>query len=185
MRRLLAIAIIFFLTASVQFNVATKTVFAVRVAFQGNGQMFTIMAYFNNGTNNTYKRVLTMREFCFYASGTWPSIYNRNQINLFELNNVEGGVLLDEFSRKPTHPYCPSLDSLWKLRFDSYPFVGMDNGDGWSHDKWVPGKRQMNYLTDQYGVGAMDTHYFADTSFWKILRDVVDPEWIENYRYMQ
>ena len=173
------------MSTSVHFNVATKTVFAVRVAPQATGEMITILAFFNNGHTNSYKKVLTLKEFCFFASGTWPSIYNRNRINLFELNGVDGGVLIDEFSRKPTYPYCPAIDSLWKLRYDQYPYLGDARGDGWSHDKWVPGERQMNFITSQYGVGAMDTQYFADTSFWKILRDVVDTTWIENYRYMQ
>ncbi len=185
MKVFFGIILLFFICSSVHFNVATKTVFAVRVAPQATGDMVTIMAYFNNGTNNTYKKPLSLKEFCFFASGEWPSVYNRNRINLFELNGVVGGVLPNEFTNKPTYPYCPSLDSLWKLRFNEYPYLGESRGDGWSQDKWLPGKRQMNYLTDNYGVGTLDAHYFADTSFWKILRDVMDPEWIENYRYMR
>ncbi len=185
MRTFVTCLALFTLTTSIHFNVATRTIFAIRVSPQATGEMISILAFFNNGTNNSYKKTLSFREFCFYASGTWPSVYNRNRINLFDLNGVDGGVLIDEFSNKPQHPYCPAIDSLWKLRFDRYPYKGKELEKGWSMDKWMPGERQMKYLTTEYNIGNIDNHYFADTNFWKVLRDVTDPEWIDNYRYLQ
>lgn len=185
MKKYIFAIFLFLLTTSVHFDVATRTIFAVRVSPQATGDMVTILVFFNNGHSNAYKKTLSLKEFCFFASGTWPSIYNRNRINLFELNGVNGGVIVDEFTKKPTHPYCPAIDSLWKIRFDKYPYKGKELEIGWSTDSSFPGKRQMNYLTSEYNIGNIDNHYFSDTNFWKILRDVVNPEWIDNYRYMQ
>src|SRR5690554_7206020 len=74
--------------------------------------------------------------------------------------------------------YGAAFDSLWKVRFKSHPF---DHrlGDGWSMGEIRPSLKQQAYIYDRYGVRGYDQDFFADTSFFKLLKDVMDPQWID------
>lgn len=169
-----------FLFLSVQFKAELRTVFGVRVAYQSTGQMLTIVAFFSDGTMQSHRKTLSFKEFAHYASGDWPSIYNRNRIDLFELNGVLGGIFQDSITHEKL-PYCFAMDSLWKLRFSYHPF-NKGNDKGWSQDQFLPSPQQQKYLYNQYGMNHIDTQFFIDTSFWKLLRDVTNPEWVETYK---
>jgi hypothetical protein len=169
-----------FLFLSVQFRSEIRTVFGVRVAYQSTGQMITLVAFFSDGKMQSHRKILTLKEFIHYASGDWPSIYNRNRIDLFKLNDVPGGVYQDSITLQKI-PYCFAIDSLWKLRFDRYPFQG--NGEmGWSQEQFLPSSQQQKFLYKHYDMDHIDTKFFIDTNFWKLLRDVCDPEWVEQYK---
>ncbi|MCO5260540.1 MAG: hypothetical protein M9916_10385 [Crocinitomicaceae bacterium] len=178
--RTLLVVIIAFLSLSVQFKNELRSVFGVRVSYQANGQMIMFIAYYTDDVMETNRKILSFDEFVHYASGDWPSIYNRNRMNLFELNDVQGGIYRDSITRKAT-PFCFAVDSLWKLRFSHYPFRG-NNEMGWSQDQFLPSLSQQKYLYKQYGMTHIDTKFFVDTSFWKLLRDVTNQEWVENYK---
>lgn len=180
MLRTLTFASIFFVVSSVQMRPESRTVFGARISYQSTGTMVTIAVFFDNGQVLSHKKILSLKEFAHFASGDWPSIYNRNRINLFELNNVSGGVYEDSITHQKT-PYCFALDSLWKIRYHMYPFQGR-NEMGWSQDAYNPSLPQKKYLYDRYGVEQIDTKFFLDTSFWKLLRDVRDPQWISTYK---
>ena len=142
--------------------------------------MYTIIVYFDNGVTRSNVKYLSLKEFAHFASGNWPSIYNRNRINLFEINNVEGGIFYDSTTLITT-PYCTALDSLWKIRYRTYPFAGKSDL-GWSKDDICPSLTQKKYLFERYGNPHIDSKYFLDTSFWKLLRDVRDTNWISHYK---
>lgn len=178
--RTLFIVILAYLSLSVQFRNELRSVFGVRVSYQANGQMLTFIAYFTDDVTESHRKILSFDEFVHFASGDWPSIYNRNRMNLFDLNSVTGGVYQDSITFKKTS-YCFAIDSLWKLRFSHYPFLG-NNDTGWSQSEFLPSLPQQKYLYDEYGMTHIDTRYFVDTSFWKLLRDVTDKEWIERYK---
>lgn len=178
--RTLFIILAAFLSLSVQFRSELRTVFGVRVAYQSTGQMITLVAFFSDGNMQSHRKILSLKEFIHYASGDWPSIYNRNRMDLFELNGVTGGVFKDSITFEKI-PYCFAIDSLWKLRFSHYPFQGNTEA-GWSQDRFLPSPQQQKFLYRHYGMDHIDTKFFTDTSFWKLLRDVTDREWIEMYK---
>lgn len=178
--RTLLLVLISFLFLSVQFRSELRTVFGVRVAPQATGQMITLVAFFSDGTMQSHRKILSVKEFIHYASGDWPSKYNRNRIDLFKLNEVAGGVYIDSVTQEKV-PFCFALDDLWKLRYSHSPYKG-ENEEGWSQDKFLPSPQQQVYLYKNYGMEHINTKFFIDTNFWKLLRDVGDLEWIENYR---
>lgn len=180
MKRTIVFALIFIVCSSIQQQNLIRTVFGVKVSYQSTGSMVTIVAYLHNGRSLAHQKILSLRDFAFYASGEWPSIYNPNRINFFEENNVPGGVYTDSITQEKI-PYCFALDSLWKIRFRMYPFQGK-NDKGWSQDAYFPSLKQKKYLFDRYGVDQIDIKYILDTSFWKLLRDVRDPTWISTYK---
>jgi hypothetical protein len=76
------------------------------------------------------------------------------------------------------------MDSLWKIRFGTYPFKHRTD-PGWSNKYHKPSPRQEKYLYDRYGVYHVDSDFFLDTSFWRLLQDVKDTAWINNYKSLR
>ncbi len=180
MKKLSLILLCGLLSSSIQFKPMNRTVFGVRISYSATGSMYTLAVFIHDGQFLTKKKILSNKDFAFFASGEWPSIYNPNRENLFDQNDVLGGVYQDSITLDKL-PYCFALDSLWKVRFRTYPFQGK-NENGWSQDAYFPSLRQKKYLYDRYGIEQIDTKFFLDTSFWKLLRDVRDPLWISTYR---
>ncbi len=178
--RALLLIVFAFLFLSIQFKAELRTVFGVKVAQQANGQMITLVAFFSDGKMQSHRKILSVKEFIHYASGDWPSIYNRNRIDLFKLNEVAGGIYIDSITQEKVS-FCFALDDLWKLRYNYSPFKGGQE-EGWSQDKFIPSSQQQIYLNKNYGLNYINTSFFTDTNFWKILRDVGDLEWIEAYK---
>lgn len=77
-----------------------------------------------------------------------------------------------------------AFDSLWKIRYVMHPFDA-SKGNGWSQGDARPSLKQQGYIYNTYGVRGYDQEYFTDTSFFKLLRDVLDPDWIENYKSLR
>jgi len=179
-KRTIVLAVIFLVCSSIQRQNLIRTVFGVKVSYQSNGSMITLVAYLHNGRTLSHQKILSLRDFSFFASGEWPSVYNPDRADFFEENNVPGGVYTDSITQEKI-PYCFALDSLWKIRFRMYPFQGK-NEKGWSQEASVPSLSQKKYLYERYGVDQIDFKYILDTSFWKLLRDVRDPNWIATYR---
>jgi len=161
-----------------------RVIFGVRIAMGHNSQMtsFIAMRYSADGILRE-KRTFAHEEFIKVLSGYWPSPFNPNRINYFEQENVLGGVLVDSLTKK-NYPYCPALDSLWKIRFSDYPFQG-GNESGWSLGMYKPSLKQEKFLADRYHITNLDIDYVTDTNFWVLLRDVSDSLWIDTYRSIQ
>ena len=77
--------------------------------------------------------------------------------------------------------FCVPLGSLWKLRFRESPMKGIQE-EGWSGKEYRPSSGQEKYLYKEFGMYNIDRDFFVDTSFWKLLRSVEDPEWINYYK---
>ena len=161
-----------------------RVVFGVRVAMGQNSEMTSFIAirYSADGFLREQK-TFRQDDFIKVLSGFWPSSFNPERINYFEQENVPGGVLTDSITKK-NYPYCPAMDSLWKLRFSDYPFRG-GNESGWSLGMYKPSLKQEKFLSDRYHIAHMDIDYFIDTNFWVLLRDVSDSAWVLNYRSLQ
>ncbi len=185
MRRFLIIGLLWFVASSIimEPKPVPRGVFGVRIAFQSNSLMTTYICYIDNGRSLAFKKTLTEKEFIYYASGKWPSIYNPEKKNLFEERNLLCGVTQDTFSLKEIE-YCIPLDSLWKLRFSSYPYRS-SNELGWSPRLMRPSTKQELYLYRNYGIKNIDTDFFIDSAFWQLLSDVQDTLWIANYKSLR
>lgn len=160
------------------YNFATP-VFGVRVSISGNSELTTYVCYLYNGRTLTKPRVLDRDSFIKFVSGHWPSIYNPDRINFFELHEIEAGITIDSITRKES-TFCPSMDSLWKIRFTTYPFQN-GSGRGWSNKYMRPCPKQELYLLNTYGIEQIDQQYFLDSNFWNLLHDVRDTNWINYY----
>ena len=185
MFRQLQLVLLWYITGSIVVvsEPPPRGVFGVRIAFQSNSQLTTYVCFINNGRTLTHKRILSETEFINFASGHWPSIYNPKRINHFTERNLQCGVFTDTFSLKET-AYCLPLDSLWKIRFSTYPYRGSTE-QGWSNQLYKPSDKQQYFLHNNYGIENIDGDFFLDTNFWNLLNDVQDPVWISNYRSLR
>jgi hypothetical protein len=185
MWRITILGLLWFIASSVLWEPAPapRGIFGVRISFQSNSLLTTYVCYIDNGRSYAYKKILTEKEFIYYASGKWPSIYNPEKRNLFEERNLSCGIYTDSFSNKETE-YCIPLDSLWKIRFSSYPFRP-SNEMGWSPRLMRPSEKQELYLYQNYGVRNVDIDFFVDSAFWQLLSDVQDTMWIANYKSLR
>jgi hypothetical protein len=156
-----------------------RAVFGVRVSIGANSMLTTFVCYINTGRTLTHTRVCDEDTFIKIVSGHWPSIYNPKRENLFELNGLGCNVFEDSITLQKI-PSCVPFDSLWKIRFSVYPFR-TGNEIGWSNKYHKPSPAQEIYLTNRYGINHIDGDFFLDTSFWMLLKDVTDPDWIANY----
>lgn len=184
LRNTLLLFVIWFLTGSVVVSKQQpRGIFGVRIAFQSNSQFTTFVCFIDNGRTLTHKRILTQTEFVNFASGHWPSIYNPKRINYFEERNLDCGIYKDSFSLKET-AYCLPLDSLWKLRFSTYPYRGSSE-EGWGGKLYKPSEKQELFLYNNYNVRNIDGDFFLDSNLWNLLSDVQDPVWIRNYKSLK
>ena len=171
------------LCASVIPSEIAKGVFGVRVSIGANSQINTYVCYLNNGRVLSQKRILDEASFIKIVSGYWPSIYNPKRENLFEQNNIVCGIEKDENTQLEA-TYCDPFDSLWKIRFATYPFKqGFESG--WSNKLHKPCLKQEKYIYDRYGVESVDANFFLDTAFWRLMHDVTDSDWIRSYKALR
>lgn len=170
-----------FLFSSVLSIPANRGTFGVCISYQATGCMTTFMACTVDASGRiSNKRTLLEDEFVKFASGFWPSIYNPKRENLFVKENLACGVIMDSNTRKQ-YPYCSPIDSLWKIRFSEYPMKGTHE-PGWSGKNYRPSTGQEKYLHQEFAIYNIDRDFFIDTNFWKIMRAVNDPEWINYYK---
>lgn len=127
---------------------------------------------------------ITRGRFVQEAQGVIPSRANPAGINLFRKYQVDGCLLppeLDDGKRVVSD--CGVFDELWKLRFWEYPFKlgdGGSAGQGWAESRTQPSSRQMLLLAN-YGFYRIQDMICGEDLF-RLLHDVGDPEWVDNYR---
>jgi hypothetical protein len=161
---------------SVRYNVT----FGVKIGILPTGDLtqFAIMHYRNGRFVNT--QPVSVQHLVNIGIGKWPIPSTTKRHNFFEEQGlldlkVEGlpeGVEID---------FTAAFDSLWKIRFDEHPF-SPSKGKGWSNGQARPSLKQQEFIYNSYGVRGYDQAYFSDTSFFKLLRDVLDPNWIQHYK---
>ncbi|MBK9175438.1 MAG: hypothetical protein IPM46_03695 [Flavobacteriales bacterium] len=127
---------------------------------------------------------VTRGQFVQQARAEVPSKANPSRINLFRIHDVPDCYLppgLDD-GRHP-QPACGVFDVLWKLRFQEFPFragEGQHTGLGWAENPSAPSGRQLLLLSD-YGIHSLHDLACGDDLF-RLLHDMGDPEWVDNYR---
>lgn len=181
--RILYCFALWFLLGSVVYEPTVRTVFGLHVSMQSNSQLYQIVAYLYNGRALNHKKVMSKDDFVKFASGKWPSIYNPQRKDLLAENNISCGLTQDSISKKDI-VFCSPLDSAWKLRYSDYP---LNNGKekGWSQELYKPSAKQIIYLNQRYGIQDLDMSFFIDSSFWKIMQDMQNPDWIKNYKSLK
>jgi hypothetical protein len=56
---------------------------------------------------------------------------------------------------------------------------------GWSNKLHKPAPGQEVFLYNNYNIKQIDADFFLDTNFWKLMNDVIDPVWINNYKSLR
>lgn len=114
------------------------------------------------------------------GAGKWPAPKTKYFHDYF------ADYAIDVFGTDSTEAFDinAALDSLWKVRFSEYPLKG-GKGSGWSQGDYRPTEKQRAYIYNRYGVRGYDQEYFADSSFFKLIKDVMNPGWIEHYKSLR
>ena len=143
----ISLFICWILSSSILYMPPARPVFGVKVSIGANSQITSFVCYLNNGRVLTKKRVVDRETFVKIVSGYWPSIYNPKRIDYFKENNINCALITDSITLKPVVG-CVPMDSLWKIRFSTYPFK--HNPDlGWSNKYHKPSPGQEQYLFKQ------------------------------------
>lgn len=157
-----------------------RGVFALKVGIQGDGTIYSLYAFIDNGRTLSHQRLLSNQEFIKFASGFWPSIYNPEKIDYFKLNNINCGIMKD-VNNVTNHTYCIPLDSVWKLRYIYFPYSNNPEA-GWANGTYGPSEKQFNFLKENYNIVSFENSYFIDQNLWKILTDIQNEDWIKKYK---
>lgn len=157
-----------------------KVSFGVKIGILPNGELtqYALM-YYRDGVLSSIQGV-PLNRLVKIGQGIWPVPNSSHFYNYFEENGLyndtlEDGTVLD---------YGAAFDSLWKIRFNEHPFE-RNLGKGWSQGDIRPSLKQQAYIYNRYGVRGYDQDYFADTSFFQLLKDVMDESWIDEYKSMK
>lgn len=154
--------------------------FAVKIGVLPNGSLtqFALVYYKNNRQVSAVPIELNRLEKI--ASGKWPLPNSNHFYNYFEAY----GFLEETLADGTIVDYHSSFDSIWKIRFDRHPFEA-NRGKGWSNGEAKPSLSQQEYLYERYGSRIYDQAYVEDSSFFQLLKDVIDPVWIANYKSLK
>jgi hypothetical protein len=157
-----------------------KSVFGISVSIQSTPDLIHFIAYQTDGSQTFNKRFLTRKEFLYYASGMRYSVYNPERINYFARYGIKSYAFKDSVYMTDVLIGGP-VDSLWKLKFSSYPYRG-NYEKGWSSEHYQPSQSQNAFLLDTYSMDLSVGGCVVDTNVWRLLRDIQDPKWVESYR---
>jgi len=154
-----------------------KVSFGVKIGILPTGGLTQYALVFYKNQRLQSIQEVNLERLIKIGTGEWPVPNTTVFHDYFEEygmynDTLEDGTILD---------YGAAFDSLWKIRFNVHPF---DHrlGKGWSLGDIRPSLKQQAYIYDRYGVRGYDQDYFSDSSFFKLLKDVLDPKWIANYK---
>ena len=157
--------------------------FGISLSTGLNNQLFTIFIVKEYEGKVIQADPITREQFVLQAQGIVASPANPAKENLFRKYEVK--MCLPE-GPDTTGRYvadCPVFDDLWKIRFWEYPFrlrEGQHPGKGWAEKREAPSPRQLLLLTE-YGILHLNDIARGENAF-RLLRDVGDSAWVDNYR---
>ncbi|MCW5900510.1 MAG: hypothetical protein KIT10_14695 [Flavobacteriales bacterium] len=155
--------------------------FGVSLATNANSELYSLFLVKEWGTQVIATEPITRSQFVLQAQGALESKANPKGENLFRKYGVTGCI--NPYDEERGVEDCGVFDDLWKLRFWEYPFHprnGQHPGRGWSENRNAPSPRQMLLLSD-YGILYLTGLARGEDAF-RLLRDVGDSSWVENYR---
>lgn len=163
--------------------VATYT-FGLSLMTGMNNELFTLFVVKEFEAAVIATEPITRGQFVMQAQGAVASKANPDGVNLFQKYQVNSCLPPEHLSDgRVVMTDCGVFDELWKLRFWEYPFrlsEGQHPGKGWSEDPNRPSARQQLLLAD-YGILYMHSMAKGEDAF-RLLRDVGDSSWVDNYR---
>lgn len=151
--------------------------FGVRIGLLATGKLtqYALVYYRDNKLIST--QPISLTRLLKIGSGEWPVPNSATFHNYFKQNNIKN----DTLKSGEIVNFQAAFDSLWKIQFPVYPY-NHQRGLGWSTGDAKPSLKQQAYIYNRYGVRGYDQQYYADTSFFKLLKDVVNPTWIDHYK---
>lgn len=162
--------------------VATYT-FGLSLNTGFNNELFTLFLLKEFEGEVIERSPMTRQQFILQAQGAVPSKANPEAINFFRKYEVNACLHPEDVDGTRFLLDCEVLDQLWKLRFWEYPFLlseGQHPGKGWSENRSAPSPRQLLLLTD-YGMMHLSDLARGPDVF-RLLHDVCDSSWVDNYR---
>lgn len=160
-----------------------KYEFGVSLSPGQNNQLFTLYTVKEFEGKVIQVDPMTREQFVLQAQGIVQSKANTSGENLFRRFEVQLCLPVGPDTVGRYLQDCPVFDNLWKLRFWDYPYrlvEGQHPGKGWAEKREAPSGRQMLLLTD-YGILRLNDIARGEDAF-RLLRDVGDSAWVDNYR---
>jgi len=157
--------------------------FGMSLATGQNGQLFTLFVVKVFEGHVLESTPLTRDQFIRQVQGRTFSKANPDAEDLFRKHGVKACTLPEDSAALGFLTDCVTLDELWRLRFWEYPLAGPDAtrmGQGWAEKPTTPSERQL-LLLSAYGIRYTTDLCYGDNLF-NLLRDMGDPEWVDNYR---
>ncbi len=159
--------------------VTTKVTLGVKVGMLPSGDLHQFaLIYYRNGVLASIQPVSEDR-MVKVGAGKWPIPGTHKFHDFF----AEEEMYIFPSDTHEVFNINASVDSLWKVRFAAHPY-SQSARNGWSQGDYRPSLKQRQYIYDRYGVRGYDQDYFIDSSFFKLLKDVQDPDWIKEYKSM-
>ena len=159
-----------------------KTYFGIGLFTSANSSLITFAYIYTTNGKVTGAEVIRRDRFVYTALGHWPHPANLDRENLFEKFGVDSVFLLKSESNKILGYYAPVFEQLWKIKFYEHPFEF--DTPGWSQGQYKPSLYQKEFLKKEYGIDNILSEYIYGDSLFKLLRDVQNPLWIEQYRFV-
>lgn len=162
------------------YNGPDRVSFGVKIGLLPTGGLTQYSLFYFKNDLLMGNQPVELNQIIKIGNGEWPMPRSNIFSNIFE----ENGIINDTLPDGKIVDYAAAFDSLWKIRFDAHPFQH-ELGDGWSQGEMRPSLKQQTYIMERYGVRGYDQDYFVDSSFFKLLKDVLDPIWINNYKSLR
>jgi len=110
---------------------------------------------------------LNKRDFMLQAAGLQASLANPDTVDLFKRYNISNYYV---------------VDSLWKLKYAEYPFLGQRQTEkGWANKDFSPSPGQFKILK-HFGIEKAMDFCYGDNAFF-LMRALQDPAWIARYNF--
>lgn len=164
-------------------NSQIRSYFAIGLIPGPNSTLLSFAIVKQNGNKFMGTQQITEQHFMYYALGHWPSKINSGKKDFFKENKVPNCYLNYSKSGKVIGFNNYPIHQLWKLKYKNHP-MSRTAGDGWSQGDYIPSRAQAQYLFKNYGVLSVKTNYFIGLHLFKLLKDIQNEEWIENYKHL-
>lgn len=109
----------------------------------------------------------TRKNFFLQMTGKQNSKANPENINFFRKHNIDFRI----------------VNNLWMLFYSEYPNKSKTYDEGWAQLKYSPSPAQMEILK-QYGMENKASWIYGDNLI-RLLKDMMDIEWVNNYKSAQ
>jgi len=156
--------------------------FGVKIGILPTGGLTQYVIFYKKNGKHSHAHGISLAELIKIGTGKWPIPKTNIFHNFFDeegLNDKQSKQYIDSLP-----DFRNAFDSLWKIRFPEHPFDGQ-KGKGWSQGDYRPSLKQQEFIYYNYGARGYDQDYFKDSSFYKLIRDVLDEEWISYYKSLR